>query len=358
MTALSGSLQLRGRTAAAWVTNNDVLLARQPGVETDTGQMKIGDGVTAWNDLDYVGTGGGGVWGSITGTLSDQTDLADALDAKADRESELLTGGVITVGTYGGAGSDNDIRVTASTYFILGQGGYVGAQTDFLDIALSAAGNQRYIGIYGKTDSTITKVEGAEAPLAVYPSTPANHCLFGYVLVTDTAASTTPDLSGYLLKSSKATPSSVGTGTDDETYITPYALFNAKQNCQVFFQWATISPSDSTQYYISPSPLALATSNNGRGVAPITGIIYAVTITTRNNVVNSAEASSLHVSVNGGADQLITSAYVFVNPMSTMIVTGLSIAVTAGDTLALSITTPAWVTNPTNTAGSVVLFIK
>ena len=33
------------------------------------------------------GGGGGGTWGSITGTLSDQTDLQDALDSKADSEA-------------------------------------------------------------------------------------------------------------------------------------------------------------------------------------------------------------------------------------------------------------------------------
>lgn len=31
-----------------------------------------------------ITTGGGGTWGSITGTLADQTDLQEAIDAKAD----------------------------------------------------------------------------------------------------------------------------------------------------------------------------------------------------------------------------------------------------------------------------------
>ena len=37
-------------------------------------------------DTEWVAQtgGGGGTWGSITGTLSDQTDLQDALNAKAD----------------------------------------------------------------------------------------------------------------------------------------------------------------------------------------------------------------------------------------------------------------------------------
>lgn len=35
------------------------------------------------------GSGGGGAWGSITGTLSNQTDLQDALDAKQDTIADL-----------------------------------------------------------------------------------------------------------------------------------------------------------------------------------------------------------------------------------------------------------------------------
>lgn len=42
------------------------------------------DGNATWQ----VGGGGGAVWGSITGTLSDQTDLQAALDAKLDKTGE------------------------------------------------------------------------------------------------------------------------------------------------------------------------------------------------------------------------------------------------------------------------------
>jgi hypothetical protein len=48
--------QLRG-TAAAWTSNNTVLLAGELGIETDTNKFKIGDGVTAWDDLPYFDGG-------------------------------------------------------------------------------------------------------------------------------------------------------------------------------------------------------------------------------------------------------------------------------------------------------------
>jgi len=53
-------IQLRGGTAAEWTAANPVLAAREPGVESDTGKQKIGDGVTAWSSLPYSGGSGGG----------------------------------------------------------------------------------------------------------------------------------------------------------------------------------------------------------------------------------------------------------------------------------------------------------
>ena len=47
---------LRGDSRALWEQENPVLLAGEPGVETDTGHFKLGDGVTAWRQLDYAGT--------------------------------------------------------------------------------------------------------------------------------------------------------------------------------------------------------------------------------------------------------------------------------------------------------------
>jgi hypothetical protein len=45
---------LRKGTAADWTSANPVLAAGEPGVETDTGKFKIGDGSTAWTLLDYA----------------------------------------------------------------------------------------------------------------------------------------------------------------------------------------------------------------------------------------------------------------------------------------------------------------
>ena len=47
-------IQLRRGTSSQWDTANPTLAAGEIGIETDTNTFKFGDGVTAWNDLDYA----------------------------------------------------------------------------------------------------------------------------------------------------------------------------------------------------------------------------------------------------------------------------------------------------------------
>lgn len=49
--------QFRRGTAAQWTSANPTLAAGEPGLETDTGKFKVGNGSTAWNSLAYVGAG-------------------------------------------------------------------------------------------------------------------------------------------------------------------------------------------------------------------------------------------------------------------------------------------------------------
>lgn len=49
------TIQLRRGNAAVWARNNPILSRGEPGFVIDENRLKIGDGVTAWNDLDYIG---------------------------------------------------------------------------------------------------------------------------------------------------------------------------------------------------------------------------------------------------------------------------------------------------------------
>jgi hypothetical protein len=233
-----------GNKSAAWFTANAAHVLKdgqQVYLNDDSGDFKKGDGIRTIAQLTWITNGAGaGQVDSVVGTANrisvNDTDPANpivnidtAYDAlKANAVTRLISGGAITIGTYGGSGSNDDIRVAASVYYLEGEtANRTAVQTDFLDIALSTSGTQRFIGLYGTASNTITKVEGTSAPYASFPTQPANTALIGYVLVGDASMGTTPDLSGYLLKSDKATASDVITGTDDTKYVTSLALKNA-----------------------------------------------------------------------------------------------------------------------------------
>lgn len=48
-------IQHKRGSAANWESSNPILAAAEIGYDTTNQQIKIGDGVTPWNDLDYVG---------------------------------------------------------------------------------------------------------------------------------------------------------------------------------------------------------------------------------------------------------------------------------------------------------------
>lgn len=51
-------IQFRRGTAAEWTSANPVLAIAELGLETDTDQFKIGDGVATWSALPYGGIAG------------------------------------------------------------------------------------------------------------------------------------------------------------------------------------------------------------------------------------------------------------------------------------------------------------
>lgn len=74
-------------TSINWTSNNPVLLAGEIGIESDTNKFKIGNGTSAWNELDYVGSGEVVLY-STTGQNTDgamtQNAVTVALNGKAN----------------------------------------------------------------------------------------------------------------------------------------------------------------------------------------------------------------------------------------------------------------------------------
>ena len=48
------TFQLRRGSAEVWKMNNPILKRGEPGFVIDENKLKIGDGVTPWNDLKYI----------------------------------------------------------------------------------------------------------------------------------------------------------------------------------------------------------------------------------------------------------------------------------------------------------------
>jgi hypothetical protein len=80
-------------TYSGWVSSNPILALGDTGFERDTGRSKIGDGVKAWNDLNYFNeaSGGGGGRDPI-----DPVEFGDPVTAKL-RYEILLEGGLSQV---------------------------------------------------------------------------------------------------------------------------------------------------------------------------------------------------------------------------------------------------------------------
>lgn len=78
-------------TYAGWVSSNPVLALEDTGFERDTGRSKIGDGVKAWNDLNYFNEASTGPAGRSS---IDPVEFGDPVTTKL--RYEIIPGGGFT----------------------------------------------------------------------------------------------------------------------------------------------------------------------------------------------------------------------------------------------------------------------
>jgi len=78
-------------TQSQWAAQNPVLMAGEPGLESETENLKIGDGRTQWNRLPYFSSPG--YWGSFWDSTS-QTATANTPTSILIRGNDLSNRGV------------------------------------------------------------------------------------------------------------------------------------------------------------------------------------------------------------------------------------------------------------------------
>ena len=170
-------LQLRHDTAANWssVGNTLVLLAGEFAYETDTGKLKIGDGVTPWNSLPYFGGGGIGPTGA-TGPVG--------TGPTGQQGTTGVTGPTGSTGQQGQTGVTGTTGVTGPT----GRTGPTGQQ-----------GPTGVTGSIGPTGATGPTVTGPTGPTGLAgPTGPtgsfgaSSDVFFSYTRTTSTVSSLLP----------------------------------------------------------------------------------------------------------------------------------------------------------------------
>ena len=117
---MANRIQLRRDGAQQWANVNPTLAQGELGIEIDTGRIKIGDGVTSWNQLKYErpieaetntantlvkrDADGGFAAGAITATLIGNASTATRL---ANARQITLAGDLVGAGTFDGSANLN-----------------------------------------------------------------------------------------------------------------------------------------------------------------------------------------------------------------------------------------------------------
>jgi hypothetical protein len=106
---------LRRDSLGNWQSNNPVLLSGEPGYETNTGKLKVGDGITPWNQLSYYygATGGTGATGPIGATgPTGSIGVTGAMGVTGPTGSIGVTGPTGSIGPTGATGLDFSLILT------------------------------------------------------------------------------------------------------------------------------------------------------------------------------------------------------------------------------------------------------
>lgn len=283
-----------------------------------------------WTKVDTGGEGGGGAasWGSITGTLSNQTDLQSALDAKAATTHNHDASYAPLSHTHTDADIPNSITIDLAT-----------AATALAANPADCSANQFATTIAASGALTCAALTDADVPNTITINTAATATALAANPTDCTAGqyASAIDASGNLTCS---TPAGGGGGASTG-YTLGFLSFNPADAGTTYF----------AQHLATPASSASARRLYFRKA----GTITHANVATFCGTAGTAENWTMNVRLNNTTNTLIETVAasaterVFDN-------SSLSIAVVAGDFIEIQSVQPTWVTNPlTCVAGGYVL---
>jgi hypothetical protein len=163
---------IRRDTSGNWTTRNPILLQGEWGFETNTRTLKIGDGATAWNALDYFSTGSGGGGGGggggntiLTGSGAPSAGAGNTGDLYLDTAATRLYGpkaagawgsGVSLIGPAGSTGATGAAGATGNTGATGATGGAGAAATiNVGTVTTGAAGSSASVTNTGTSNAAV-----------------------------------------------------------------------------------------------------------------------------------------------------------------------------------------------------------
>lgn len=156
---MATQIQLRRDTAVNWTSANPILAQGEPGVETDTGKMKLGDGATAWSTLPYLNA----LFKDAVSIVDFGADPTGTTDSKAAIQAALNTGKAVLVpsGTFRVLST---LAITASGQKLYGFGN--------TSVLKDETGASNFISINDKDNVTISDLKvdasvGSAAGIAI-----------------------------------------------------------------------------------------------------------------------------------------------------------------------------------------------
>jgi len=278
--------------------NKPVSTAQQTALDGKQSALVSGTNVKTINGDSVLGSGnlvvsGAAAWGSVTGTLANQTDLQAALDAK------LATSGTAA-----------DVNVSG-TAIAAALSGKLGASATAADVNPSGTSIAAALG--GKVDESVLVAKGD--------------------LLTASAASTPAVITAAAVNK---VLTSAGAAQYPVWYSPPYCI----SGCALSF--AMVS---STQYYFGVSAAPTTTKGLHRIYIPVTGTMIASQVSWARTGGSASSSWTMNYYYNGG--NAVSMGAIATAANVVWLKTGDTLAVTAGQYIEFGTSTPAWGANQT-----------